>query len=200
MSNLKESIKAIFQKFAIDPKAYGIALETEVNLETEIKLIDGTSVFTSADALAIGVDVYTKDESGASVPAMAGQYSISTGEILTVNDMGQVEEISMPEMEQEMSSQDLLSAIEKLSERVSHLETENSTLVAELGAIKNEKDSVASQLNTTKAELSALKKQPAIASVKENKTRVALSADKNEKPFSQMTLRERIVKNIENIK
>jgi hypothetical protein len=54
-------------------------------------------------------------------------------------------------------------------------------------------------LNTTKAELSALKKQPAAPSVKENKTRVALSTEK-EKPFAQMTLRERIIKNIENIK
>jgi len=200
MANLKESIKAIFQKFAIDPKAYGIELETAVNLETEVKLLDGTSIFTSANALAVGVDVYTKDASGANVPAMAGQYSLETGEVLSVNEMGQVEEISMPDMAQEMSSQDLLAAIEKLSERVSTLEGENTTLAAELAAIKTEKDKVAGQLNTTKAELSALKKQPAATSVKENKTRVILGAEKSEKPFSQMTLRERIIKNIENIK
>jgi regulator of replication initiation timing len=102
-------------------------------------------------------------------------------------------------MEEEMSSVDLLNAIEKLTERVSSLEGENTTLAAELAAIKTEKDKVAGQLNTTKAELSALRKQPAAPSVKENKTRVALSTEK-EKPFSQMTLRERIIKNIENIK
>jgi hypothetical protein len=199
MSNLKESIKAIFQKFAVDPKAYGINLETEVALETEGKLQDGTPIYTSAESFAIGVDVYTKDSEGNNMPAAQGRYMLETGEFIDVNELGQIAEMGIPEMEEEMSSVDLLNAIEKLTERVSSLQGENTTLAAELAAIKSEKDKVAGQLNTTKAELSALKKQPAAPSVKENKTRVALSTEK-EKPFAQMTLRERIIKNIENIK
>jgi len=199
MSNLKESIKAIFQKFAVDPKAYGINLETEVQLETEGKLKDGTPIFTSADSFAIGVDVYTKDSEGNNVPASQGRYELETGEFIDVNELGQIAEMGIPEMEEEMSSVDLVNAIEKLAERVASLEGTNETLTAELATAENKIAELSSVLKNTKTELSSLKKQPAAASIKETK-RVVLGAEIKEKPFAQMTLRERIIKNIENIK
>ncbi len=199
MSNLKESIAAIFQKFAIDPKAYGINLETEVNLEVEARLKDGTPIFTSAESFAIGVDVYTKDEEGNKMPAAQGRYELETGEFIDVNELGQIAEMGIPEMEEEMSSADLLSAIEKLTERVASLEGQNSTLNAELNKAEDKIEELSAVLKNTKTELSSLKKQPAAPSVKEQK-RVVLGADKKEKSFAQMTLRERIIKNIENIK
>jgi cell division protein FtsB len=199
MSNLKESIAAIFQKFAIDPKAYGINLETEVNLEVEARLKDGTPIFTSAESFAIGVDVYTKDEEGNKMPAAQGRYELETGEFIDVNELGQIAEMGIPEMEEEMSSADLLSAIEKLTERVASLEGQNSTLNAELTKAEDKIEELSAVLKNTKTELSSLKKQPAAPSVKEQK-RVVLGADKKEKSFAQMTLRERIIKNIENIK
>jgi hypothetical protein len=200
MSSLKNSIKAIFEKFAVDPKAYGINLETEVNLETEGKLKDGTPIYTSAPAFAIGVDVYTKDEEGNKVSAAQGRYELETGEFIDVNEMGMVAEMGLPELEEtEMSSEDLLGAIEKLTERVASLEGQNATLSAELTTAEDKIEQLSSVLKNTKTELSSLKKQPAAASVKEVK-RVAMGADKKEKAFSQMTLKERILKNIENIK
>jgi len=199
MSNLKDSIKAIFQKFAIDPKAYGINLETEVNLEVEARLKDGTPIFTSAESFAIGVDVYTKDSEGNKVPAAQGRYELETGEFIDVNELGQIAEMGLPEMEEEMSSADLLNAIEKLTERVASLEGQNSTLNAELNKAEDKIEELSAVLKNTKTELSSLKKQPAAPSVKETK-RVVLGADKKEKSFSQMTLLERISKNIENIK
>lgn len=199
MSNLKESIKAIFQKFSVDPKAYGINLETEINLEVEARLKDGTPIFTSAESFAVGVDVYTKDSEGNKVPAAQGRYELETGEYLDVNELGQVAEMGVPEMEEEMSSQDLLTAIEKLTERVASLEGTNNSLNAELTKAEDKIEELSAQLKNTKTELSSLRKQPAAASVKEQK-RVILGAEKNEKPFAQMTLRERIIKNIENIK
>jgi hypothetical protein len=100
-----------------------------------------------------------------------------------------------------MSSDDLLSAINKLSERVSQLETVNAELSTELSNAKNEAAKSAENLSAVKAELSAVKKQPATVSVKEkNPTRVIMAEQKADKPFNQMTLRERIVKNIEKIK
>lgn len=200
MSNLKESIKAIFQKFSVDPKAYGINLETEVALEMEAKLADGTSVFTSADSFIVGADIYTKDAEGNKVPAMAGEYQLETGEMVSVNDQGKIEEISMPEETQtEMSSEELVNAIAKLAERVSSLESTNNSLNTELTKAEDKIEELSAQLKNTKTELSSLRKQPAAPSVKEQK-RVILGAEKNEKPFAQMTLRERIIKNIENIK
>jgi hypothetical protein len=199
MSNLKESIAAIFQKFAVDPKAYGINLETEVKLETEGKLKDGTPIYTSAESFAVGVDVYTKDSEGNNVPAAQGRYELETGEFIDVNELGQIAEMGIPEMEEEMSSVDLVNAIEKLAERVASLEGSNSSLTAELATAENKIQELSSLLKNTKTELSSLKKQPAAASVKETK-RVVLGADQKEKSFAQMTLRERIIKNIENIK
>lgn len=199
MSNLKESIKAIFQKFSVDPKAYGINLETEINLEVEARLKDGTPIFTSAESFAVGVDVYTKDSEGNKVPAAQGRYELETGEYLDVNELGQVAEMGVPEMEEEMSSQDLVHAIEKLTERVASLEGTNNSLNAELTKAEDKIEELSAQLKNTKTELSSLRKQPAAPSVKEQK-RVVLGAEKNDKPFAQMTLRERIIKNIENIK
>jgi hypothetical protein len=199
--NLKESLKEIFSKFKIDPSVHGIKLE-EVALETEGRLKDGTPVFTSADSFAIGVDVYTKDEEGNKVAAAAGRYELETGEFIDVNELGQIAEMGIPELEEvEMTSDDLLSAINKLSERVSQLETVNAELTTELSNAKNEAAKSAENLSAVKAELSAVKKQPATVSVKEkNPTRVIMGEQKAEKAFNQMTLRERIVKNIEKIK
>jgi hypothetical protein len=199
-SNLKESLKSIFSKFGIDPSVHGIKLE-EVQLEVEGKLKDGTPIFTSAESFAIGVEVYTKDEEGNKVPAAAGRYELESGEFIDVNEASQIAEMGLPEMEEEMSSDDLLSAINKLSERVSVLETEKTALETELSRVKGEAAKSAENLGAVKAELAAVKKQPAIASVKEKaNTRVNLNAEKKEKPFSQMTLGERIKKNLENIK
>ena len=198
--NLKESLKEIFSKFKIDPSVHGIKLE-EVALEVEGRLKDGTPVFTSAESFAIGVDVYTKDEEGNKVTAAAGRYELETGEFIDVNELGQIAEMGMPEMEEEMSSEYLLSAINKLSERVSQLETVNADLTTELSNAKNEAAKSAENLSAVKAELSSVKKQPAIASVKDKATtKVVFASEKKEKSFGQMTLKERIKNNIDNIK
>ena len=111
-----------------------------------------------------------------------------------------VAEMGIPELEDmEMSSADVLSMMEKLTERVSFLEGNNSTMAAELTAAEDKIEMLSAALKNSKMELSSLKKQPAASSVKENK-KVILGAEKKEKSFSQMTLRERILQNIENIK
>jgi hypothetical protein len=199
--NLKQSLKEIFSKFKIDPSVHGIKLE-EVALEMEGKLKDGTPVYTSASSFAIGADVYTKDEEGNKVTAAAGRYELETGEFIDVNELGQIAEMGIPELEEvEMSADDLLSAINKLSERVSSLEVEKAELETQLTVAKSEVKKTSESLGAVKAELAAVKKQPATVSVKEkNPTRVIMGEQKAEKPFNQMTLRERIVKNIEKIK
>ena len=198
--NLKESLKDIFSKFKIDPSVHGIKLE-EVALDTEGKLKDGTAIFTSAESFAIGSDVYTKDEQGNKVAAAAGRYELETGEFIDVNELGQIAEMGIPEMEEEMSSDDLLSAINKLSERVSQLEGEKAELESQLTNAKSEATKSAENLSAVKAELAAVKKQPAIASVKDKPaTKVVFGSEKKEKTFSQMTLKERIANNIEKIK
>jgi len=199
--NVRDSIKAIFAKHNIDPASHGIQLSAEVNLETQGQLIDGTAIYTSADAFAIGADCYTKDDAGNNIPCIAGEYQLADGTSIVVGEDSKIAEMGMMTSEQEMSSADLLSAIESLSTRVSALEGEKSLLEAQLNAEKSKSEKASSDLNTTKAELSALRKQPAAESIK---SKVELKAAKpsqpttTARPYSQMTLKERIQFNIEN--
>lgn len=197
--NFKERLLATFQKHNIDAKSVGIALAEEVKLEIEGKLMDGTSVFTSAETFAVGSDVYTKDEQGNNVPAVAGEYVMEDGTTIVVGEDGMVAEIKEKEMEAEMSSEDFFAAIDKLSERIAALEGVNTQLSQELSNEKARVAELSKDLNTTKTELSAIRRTPAASSVKEKSVSLAKSAPVQEKSFAQMTLRERIMSNIKNI-
>jgi hypothetical protein len=200
--NFKERLLATFQKHNIDAKSVGIALAEEVKLEVEGKLMDGTSVFTSAETFAVGSDVYTKDEAGNNVPAMAGEYVMEDGTTIVVGEDGMVAEIKQQEMETEteMSSEDFFSAIDKLSERISALEADKAALSTELSNEKARVAELSNDLNSTKTELSAMRRTPAAPSVKEKQVALAKTAPVQEKSFSQMTLSERIMSNIQKIK
>jgi hypothetical protein len=198
--NFKERLLATFQKHNIDAKSVGIALAEEVKLEVEGKLMDGTSVFTSAETFAVGSDVYTKDEAGNNVPAMAGEYVMEDGTTIAVGEDGMVAEIKEKEMETEMSSEDFFSAIDKLSERISALEADKAALSTELSNEKARVAELSKDLNSTKTELSAMRRTPAAPSVKEKQVALAKTAPVQEKSFSQMTLSERIMSNIQKIK
>jgi hypothetical protein len=199
--NVRDSIKAIFAKHNIDPAAHGIQLSAEVALEVQGQLIDGTAVYTSADAFAVGSDCYTKDDAGNNVPCIAGEYQLVDGTMLTIGEDSKIAEMGMMQSEQEMSSSDLLSAIESLSNRVSLLEGEKAVLETELALANNKNEKSSTDLNTMKAELSALRKSPAVDSVK---SKVELKSAKNvpittpAKSYAQMTLKERIQFNLEN--
>ena len=198
--NFKERLLATFQKHNIDAKSVGIALAEEVKLEVEGKLMDGTSVFTSAETFAVGSDVYTKDEAGNNVPAMAGEYVMEDGTTIVVGEDGMVAEIKTASMEAEMSSEDFFAAIDKLSERISSLEADKAALSAELSSEKARVAELSKDLNTTKTELSAMRRTPATTSVKDKQVALAKTAPVQEKSFSQMTLSERIMSNIQKIK
>jgi len=200
--NFQERLLATFQKHNIDAKSVGIALAEEVKLEVEGKLMDGTSVFTSAETFAVGSDVYTKDEAGNNVPAMAGEYVMEDGTTIVVGEDGMVAEIKQQEMETEteMSSEDFFSAIDKLSERISALEADKAALSTELSNEKARVAELSNDLNSTKTELSAMRRTPAAPSVKEKQVALAKTAPVQEKSFSQMTLSERIMSNIQKIK
>ena len=198
----KQRLKDILHKFKVDPKSLGIKLEEEIKLEAEAKLMDGSSIFSSASEWAVGVDVYTKDADGNPVPAPMGEYTLEDGSIIAVDESGIVAEIAAPQMEQEMSTDDLFKALEGLSARVAALETEKQNLVEELSAEKEKNNKISTEMKSISTELSSLKKLPASSSVKD-RTEVSLSSNtskKEEKPYSQMSIRERIQFNLENKK
>jgi len=167
MSNIKEQIKATFEKFGIDPATHGIRFEEaaaaaeEVKFSVEGALQDGTAIYSTSDAWAVGSDIFTKDADGNPVPVAAGEYILADGmTTLVVDESGKVSEIGAVESgQQEMSSEDLVAVIGSLSERIAALESEKTALSAEVANAKNEVDSV-------KAELSSVKKAPAAPSIK----------------------------------
>jgi len=195
--NIKENLKAIFQKFNINPEVHGVQFSddsadavAEIKLSASGKLADGTEIYSTADAWGVGVDVFTKDADGNPVALVEGEYTLEDGSTISVGADGMIAEIESAETKEEMSSDDLLAVIDSLSNRVSALETERTELSAQLADATQSNEAVTKELANTKTELSALKKAPAAASVRENFSRVAVRESvKNE---SVSDLMERI--------
>lgn len=164
MSDIKNQIMAVFQKYSIDPSAHGIKFEEEtvapaaeaaqeLTFAAEGTLADGTKIYSTSAEWVIGADVYTKDADGNPVPVPAGDYLLEDGVTkVSVGEDGLIAEISKEEQSTEMSSEDLVAVIGSLSERIA--------------ALENEKTELASALDNAKTELASVKKAPAVPSVK----------------------------------
>ena len=170
MSNIKEQIKSVFNKYGIDPSSVGIKFEeetaaaeapaTEVKFAVEGTLADGTKIYSTANEWVVGVDIYTQDAEGNPVPVPAGEYLLEDGvTTVYVGEDGMVAEIERAEQSTEMSSEDLVAVIGQLSERIAALEVEKTELAAAVESAKKDADAV-------KAELASVKKAPAVPSVK----------------------------------
>lgn len=196
--NIKENLKAIFQKFNINPEVHGVQFSddsveavAEIKLAASGKLADGTEIYSTADAWGVGVDVFTKDADGNPVALVEGEYILEDGSTISVGADGMIAEIESAETKEEMSSDDLLAVIDSLSNRVSALETERTELSAQLADATQSKDAVTTELANTKTELSALKKAPAAPSVRENFNRVAVREAAKKESVSEMMERLR---------
>jgi hypothetical protein len=170
MSNIKEQIKSVFNKYGIDPSTVGIKFEeettaaeapaTEVKFAVEGTLADGTKIYSTADEWTVGVDIYTQDAEGNPVPVPAGEYLLEDGVTkVYVGEEGTITEIEREEQSTEMSSEDLVAVIGQLSERIAALEVEKTELAAAVETAKKDAEAL-------KTELASVKKAPAVPSVK----------------------------------
>jgi hypothetical protein len=170
MSNIKEQIKSVFNKYGIDPSSVGIKFEeetaaaeapaTELKFAVEGTLADGTKIYSTASEWTVGVDIYTQDAEGNPVPVPAGEYLLEDGvTTVYVGEDGMVSEISREEQSTEMSSEDLVAVIGNLSERIAALEVEKTELAAQVENAKKDAEAL-------KTELASVKKAPAVPSVK----------------------------------
>jgi len=202
-NTLSERVKAIFHQFNINAKEHGINLG-EVQLEAEAKLQDGTSIYTSATEMAVGVDVYTKDADGNPVPATAGEYILEDGTKVMVGDNGLVAEMVKVETEtEEMSAEALLSAINNLSQQLAAYKVRETELMQQLTKTEQARTNTSQELNTVKAELAALRNVPAadsVKAVKHDMARKTPATPAPTKPFALMSYRERVIANLNNIK
>lgn len=199
---IAQKVRDIFHQFSIDPKQ--IFLEEEVKLEIEGMLADGTVIFTSAAEWGMGADVYTKDESGVAVPLMAGEYVLQDGRTIVIGEDTKIAEIKEVEVEEEMSTADLLKTIESLSSRVSALEGQNTELLSKLSKAEADNISKATELSSLKTELSEVKSSAAAPSIKDKTVQLGRVKQPQPavptKPFARMTMQERVLFNLQNNK
>lgn len=200
-STYKNRLVAILNKFGVEPSQLGIQLSKDIKLSAEAKTADGTMLYTSADAWAVGVDVYVLDEAGNPVPAPEGEYTLEDGTVLMVGADGLVAELAQAtEVAETMSAEDWMKVVESLSARITELEKSNVSLSSQLNDAKTNTSEHLTTINTLKTQLSAISKQPAVASVKERVEAVTnqIAPATPNKSFNSMTLKERILFNINN--
>lgn len=80
----------------------GLTLSSNEVVETlaaESKLMDGTRIFTEADAFIVGSAVQIETEEGM-IPAPAGEHQMEDGNIIVVDEAGVIVEIKVPETEE----------------------------------------------------------------------------------------------------
>jgi len=183
------------EKFKVTPEDLGVKLNSEIKLSAEAKLQDGSMIYSTGDAWAVGVDVYTMDAEGNPVQVQPGEYMLEDGTVLVVGEDLMVAEIKTPEVAAEMSAE-VENFIKELVAKISEVQAQNTELSA---ALEAERAKHNTELSAVKTELANLKKSPATTSVKEPKA-VALGKENKtaSKPFAAMTMRERIEYNLSN--
>ena len=78
-----------------------LGLSTEIKLEYQNKLEDGTIIVSSADDLAAGVDIQILVEDGSTMPLPVGEYKTEDGTEFTVTTEGTVATVGAEEEETE---------------------------------------------------------------------------------------------------
>jgi hypothetical protein len=159
--NLKDRIQDIFEQ-------YSVHLQTEEKDEKEMQetpsekdektemakktLANGTTIFTDADAFAVGVDVFIVNEEGERMPLPDGEYEYEEGGKTVVAD-GKIAEIMEAEDEKEEKEMEDEEKKEEMSYTLT--ESELSSMIAKaVGAAKEE---FAKDMEATKDELSSMK-------------------------------------------
>lgn len=202
MKKISEKIKTMLSELGITNKEIKAILGEEIKMSIEGKLMDGTMVYSTGDKWVAGVDIYTMDESGNPVPLQSGEYTLEDGSTCVVGEDGMIAEIKEVIKEEEMSSDDYMKIIQSLSEKLNSYIAQNTELATSLAKESAKVLTIAKENTGLKTELSALKKSASAESVKDTKVELGRkkSVSSDAKSYAQMTLKERILHNIENIK
>lgn len=112
-----------------------LGLSSEVKFEVQAKLVDGTIIVSTADALAEGADVAVLTEDGTTIELPIGEYETEDGVTFVVEEAGviatigeaEVVEEEAPVEEEEVEAAEL-SEFDSLEKRIANLEV----VIAEL--------------------------------------------------------------------
>jgi len=113
-----------------------LGLDAEVKLEVQEKLVDGTIIVSTADALDVGSDVSVLAEDGTTIKLAPGDYELENGTTFSVAEEGVIAEITAPEKEEAKEEEDEEYMEEELSLEEEETQ-EDDEKVAEEEAIDN---------------------------------------------------------------
>jgi cell division protein FtsL/uncharacterized protein YlzI (FlbEa/FlbD family) len=198
--NVKEKLLQLYKEHEPFFSKHKIKMSSVENTTIELaatsKAADGSEIGTPTEFVA-GAEIFVVIEGQPSV-APDGEIAMEDGTTIIVKE-GKIEEVK-PKAE-EMSS-DVLAAMEKLSERISSLESANATQATELTAANDSIKDLSTKLSAAEkkatdaqAEVVKLSKTAATTSVKD-KGVVELKKETStelKKPFAQMTHVERVL-------
>ena len=124
--------------------------EEEVKLGFQAKTEDGTIVVSTADELAVGVDMSVLTEDGTTILLPVGTYKLEDGTMVKIEEEGVVAEVMPAETEEETAETEEVEAAEQelkhtdehkyadIEERMTKLEKAVDELVKEFGKDKEE--------------------------------------------------------------
>jgi hypothetical protein len=156
----------------------GITLSNEVveTLAAESKLMDGTRIFTEADAFIVGSAVQIETEEGM-IPAPAGEHQMEDGNIIVVDEAGVIVEIKVPETEEveeeELAEEEVVEEEEIEEEKFAFGKKDYDEMMERIQKLEEVLLGAVQALSNTNKELTekveALSAQPAAQPIKTRK-------------------------------
>ena len=145
-----------------------LGLSSEVKFEVQAKLVDGTIIVSTADALAEGSDVAVLTEDGTTIELPIGEYETEDGVTFVVEEAGVIATIGEAEVveeeeapvEEEVEAEEL-SEFDSLEKRIANLEV----VIAELkGDTEVQEEELAEE--TTEEEITEPSENPRTVTTK----------------------------------
>lgn len=167
--NLKDRIQDIFEQYSVHLDKHEDEekkMDEHKDEKTEMAkktLANGTTIYTDADAFAVGVDVFIVNEEGERMPLPDGEYEYEEGGKTVVADGKIAEMVEAEEEDEEKKMGDheedekKMDEHEEKKEEMSYTisESQLSSIIAKaVGAAKEE---FAKDMEATKDELSSMK-------------------------------------------
>ena len=150
-----------------------LGLSSEVKFEVQAKLVDGTIIVSTADALAEGADISVLTEDGTTIELPIGEYETEDGVTFVVEEAGiiatigeaEVVEEEAPAEEEEVEAEaEELSEFDSLEKRIANLEV----VIAELKGDTEGEEELAEETTeeTTEEEITEPSENPRTVTTK----------------------------------
>lgn len=166
--NFLVTLNAMLQKAKINLPGVVKLVAVAIKLSAEAVLKDGTKIYTTADAWAVGVDAYTQDADGNPQPLAAGSYELEDGSTVIVGDDMMVAEIKAAETPPpaELTAEQLQAIATETANALVAETTAHTATKAELTAAKADVVKIKAELAAANKKIVALGKAPATGDLK----------------------------------